>query len=384
MLKEKHLILGVIFLMFAAAVFVIAPGCSKKSAGGAKLVRIGLIVPLTGDIAAMGQGMRNGATLAVEHANARDDVKAKGIKFELVPVDDRADPKEAVNGANKLISDPKIAGVAGHLNSGCSIPSSKVYARKNMIMISPASTNPKLTLQGYKNVFRVCTTDNVQGSYAAEYLLKTRGFKRVAVMHDKTPYGQGLAEEFRNHFEKIGGTALTFEGINFGDKDFNAVLTKIKSLKPDAIYFGGMYSEGGLITKQAKGLGMNIPLVGGDGIFSPEYFKIGGKSADGDIATMIGAPPEKIASAKTFVADYKKRFPGVDFQPYDAYTYDATGIIIDAVMHVGTDRAAIVDYVAKIKYNGVIGETQFDKNGDTTNKAITVYIARGGKFETAD
>lgn len=358
-------------------------GCSKKESDG-KVVRIGLIVPLTGDIAAMGQGMNNGATLAIEHANARDDVKAKGIRFELAPVDDRADPKEAVNGANKLISDPRIVGVAGHLNSGCSIPASKVYARKSMIMISPASTNPKLTLQGYKNVFRVCTTDNVQGSFAAEYLFNKRGIKRVAVMHDKTPYGQGLAEEFRNHFKKIGGQALTFEGINFGDKDFNAVLTKIKSLKPQAIYFGGMYSEGGLITKQAKNLGMNVPLVGGDGIFSPEYFKIAGAESDGDIATMIGAPPEKIESAKSFVAAYKKRFPGVDFQPYDAYTYDAVSIIVDAVMHVGTDRAAIVKYVSDIKFDGVIGETRFDRNGDTTNKAITVYIARGGQFEAAD
>lgn len=379
----KHCLLMAFFLALAAGVLGIQAGCSKKGGGG-KAVRIGLIVPLTGDIAAMGQGMHNGATLAVEHANARADVKAKGIRFELVPVDDRADPKEAVNGANKLISDPRIAGVVGHLNSGCSIPASKVYARKNLIMISPASTNPKLTLQGYKNVFRVCTTDNVQGGFAAEYLFQKRGFTRVAVMHDKTPYGQGLAEEFRNHFIKLGGTALTFEGINFGDKDFNAVLTKIKVRKPEAIYFGGMYSEGGLITKQAKNLGMNIPLVGGDGIFSPEYFKIAGTEADGDIATMIGAPPEKIASAKTFVANYRKRFPGVDFQPYDAYTYDAASIIIDAVMQVGTDRSAIVDYVKKIKFNGVIGETQFDKNGDTTNKAITVYIARGGQFEAAD
>ena len=383
MRSGKRLMIAGLCLAIAAAAFGAAAGCSKKGGGG-KAVRIGLIVPLTGDIAAMGQGMHNGATLAIEHANARADVQAKGMRFELVPVDDRADPKEAVNGANKLISDPRIAGVVGHLNSGCSIPASKVYARKSMIMISPASTNPKLTLQGYKNVFRVCTTDNVQGGFAAEYLFKKRGFTRVAVMHDKTPYGQGLAEEFRNHFKKIGGRALTFEGINFGDKDFNAVLTKIKGMKPQAIYFGGMYSEGGLITKQAKNLGMNVPLVGGDGIFSPEYFKIAGSEADGDIATMIGAPPEKIASAKSFVADYKKRFPGVDFQPYDAYTYDATSLIVDAVMHVGADRAAIVDYVKQVRFSGVIGETQFDKNGDTTNKAITVYIARGGKFEAAD
>lgn len=365
--------------------FVMAAGCAPKpKTAGEKVVRIGLIVPLTGDIAAMGQGMRNGAGLAIEMANESQDVKDKKIRFELVPVDDRADPKEAVNGANKLISDPNIAGVVGHLNSQCSIPAARVYARKNMIMISPASTNPKLTQQGLSNVFRVCTTDNVQGGFAADYLFNKRKITRVAIMHDKTTYGQGLAEEFKKRFVADGGKALFFEGINFGDKDFKAVLTRIRAANPEAIYFGGMYSEGGLITKQAKELGMNAPLMGGDGIYSPEFMKIGGAATEDDIATMIGAPPEYLASAKKFIEEYRKRYPGVDFQPYDAYSFDAAGIIIDAVLHVGTDRKAIVDYVRKIRYNGVIGETGFDEKGDTLNKTITVYTVKGGKFAVAD
>ena len=384
-MKKIHLVTLAFGLLCAGLLLLSGAGCPKKGgAGGGKVIKIGLIVPLTGDIAAMGQGMRNGATLAVEQANARDDVKKKGLRFELVAIDDRADPKEAVSGANRLISDPAIVGVVGHLNSGCSIPASQVYARKGMIMISPASTSPMLTLQKLNNVFRVCTTDNVQGSFAAEYLYKKRNMRGVVVMHDKTPYGQGLADEFMKSFKKIGGTVLAYEGINFGDKDFNAVLTKIKRLKPEAIYFGGMYSEGGLITKQAKDMGLNVPLVGGDGIFSPEYFKIGGKSTEGDIATMIGAPPEKLATARQFIKDYQKRFPKVDFQPYDAYTFDATSIIIDAALTAGTDRKAIVDYVHKIKHNGVVGETRFDEKGDTLNKTITVYTAKGGKFVSAE
>ena len=357
-------------------------GCAGKKAGGDKIVKIGLIVPLTGDIAAMGQGMNNGATLAVEQANARADVKAKKIKFVLSSVDDRADPKEAVNGANLLISDQALVGVVGHLNSQCSIPASQVYARRGIIMISPASTNPKLTQQGLKNVFRVCTTDNVQGSFAADFIMNEKGIKRVAVMHDKTTYGQGLAEEFQKQFIRDKGVVTSFNGITLGDKDFKAVLTKIKSENPQAIYYGGMYSESGLIAKQSKELGMTIPLVSGDGMFSPEYMKIGGRATEGDIATMIGAPPERLPTAEKFIESYKKRFPNVAFQPYDAYTFDATGIIIDAVMNVGPDRKKIADYVHGIKYNGVIGETQFDANGDTLNKAVTVYVVKNGKFET--
>lgn len=379
-------ILGVVLMCAACAiVFIAAPGCKGKGKeGGGEKIKIGVIVPLTGDIAAMGQGMKNGAVLAVEQANERADVKAKHITFELVPVDDRADPKEAVNGANQLISIPKLAGVVGHLNSGCSIPASSVYARRNLIMISPASTNPKLTQQGLPNVFRVCTTDNVQGSFGADYLYKKRGFTRVAVIHDKTPYGQGLAEEFDKQFKANGGQIISFDGIALGDKDFKGVLTKIKGSSPQAIFFGGMYSEGGLITKQAKELGMAIPLMGGDGINSSEYVKIAGKAADGDISTNPGAPPEKLASAKKFLEDYHKRFPGLDSQPYDAYTFDAANIIIDAAMHVGADPKAIIGYVKTIDFKGVVGDTKFDEKGDTLNKTVTAYIITNGKFVPQD
>lgn len=351
--------------------------CGKRESN---IVKIALVCPLTGDIAAMGQGMKRGAMLAIEDGNKLESIIKKGLKLELVTLDDRADPKEAVNAANKIISDRKIVGVVGHLNSGCSIPASKIYNRANLVMISPASTNPKLTLQGYKNVFRVCTTDDIQGRSAANFVFNELGFKRVSVIHDKTPYGQGLAEEFTKQFKSLGGTILSFDGINQGEKDFKSLLTRIRNLNPQAIYWGGVYSEGGLITRQAKEIGCRVPLVGADGIFSEEYIKIGGESVNGDYLTMIGLPPEKLHSAKEFILRYKRVYKRAP-QPYDAYTYDSTRMIIEAIGKVGLDKGKIIEYISKISYNGIMGKTSFDEKGDTLNRIISIYQIRDNKFE---
>jgi len=364
---KKFLVGGIV-----ASIFLGGCGCKREK----NVVKIALACPLTGDIAAMGQGMKNAAEMAIEEANKA----SKDIIFELVAFDDRADPKDAVNVAAQIVSNKDIYGVVGHLNSGCSIPASSVYNRHNLVMISPASTNPKLTLQGFKNVFRLCTTDDVQGGLAADFIYK-KGIKGVAVIHDKTPYGQGLAEEFKKRFETLGGRVLSFEGISLGDRDFKALLIKIKSLNPEILYFGGMYQEGGLISKQAKEIGLNIPLFGGDGIYTDEYIKIAGtSSAEGDMATMIGLPPNKLPKAGDFIKKYKSKFPNVDMQPYDPYTYDTTNIIIEAVKNAGRDRAKIIAYIKNIKYNGIIGETSFDEKGDTLNKEITFYCVKGGRW----
>ncbi|MDI6735985.1 MAG: branched-chain amino acid ABC transporter substrate-binding protein [bacterium] len=352
-------------------------GCGQVPEGE-KIIKIAVVCPLTGDIAAMGQGMKRGAEMAVEEANATG--KLGGIKLELAAFDDRADPKEAVNVANQVISDTKIVGVIGHLNSGCSIPASQIYAKRNLLMMTPASTNPKLTLQGLKNVFRVCTTDDVQGSFGANYVLDKLKMTTAAVIHDKTAYGQGLAEEFKKQFESRGGKIMSFDGINIGDKDFRALLVRIKNEKPQILYFGGMYSECGLITRQAKELGLPVPVVSGDGIFTPEYIKIGGKSTEGDYASMIGMPPENLPAAKTFMDKFKAKYPEVDMQPYDPYTYEATGMLIEAIEKTNKEPLKIVDYVSKIKYAGILGETTFDEKGDTLNKTISIYQVKDGKF----
>ncbi|MFH1563403.1 MAG: branched-chain amino acid ABC transporter substrate-binding protein [Nitrospirota bacterium] len=352
-------------------------GCSK-SPEGEKVIKIALVCPLTGDIAAMGQGMKRGAEMAVEEANVSD--RLAGIKLELAAFDDRADPKEAVSVANQVISDTKIVGVIGHLNSGCSIPASQIYAKRNLLMMTSASTNPKLTLQGLTNVFRVCTTDDVQGSFGANYIIDKLKITTAAVIHDKTAYGQGLAEEFKKQFELRQGKILSFDGINIGDKDFRALLVRIKNEKPAMLYFGGMYSEDGLIAKQAKELGLMVPIVGGDGVFSPEYIKIGGNATEGNYASMIGVPPEKLPKAKVFMDKFKSKYPEVDMQPYDPYTYEATCILIEAIEKTNKEPSQIVDYVSKIKYDGILGETTFDEKGDTLNKTISIYQVKDGKF----
>ncbi|MBI4777819.1 branched-chain amino acid ABC transporter substrate-binding protein [Candidatus Desantisbacteria bacterium] len=328
----------ILLVLFGISIGII--GCGKAPEGE-QVVKVALVCPLTGDIAAMGQGMKRGAEMAVEEANASG--RFQDAKIELAAFDDRSDPKEAVNVANQVISDAKIAGVIGHLNSGCSIPASQIYAKRNLLMMTPASTNPKLTLQGLKNVFRVCTTDDVQGSFGANYCIDKLKITTVAVIQDKTAYGQGLAEEFKKQFESRGGKILSFDGINIGDKDFRALLTRIKNEKPALLYFGGMYSECGLITKQAKELGLQVPVVSGDGIFSPEYINIGGKSTEGDYASMIGTPPEKLPKAKTFMDKFKAKYPGVDMQPYDTYTYEATCMLIEAIEKTNFEPVKIID-----------------------------------------
>lgn len=377
--------------VFSVCLFTFLCGCGKKE----EVYRIAIAVPLTGDLAAMGQGMKHAVELAVEEANASGRFKHK---IQLRSFDDRADPKEAVNVANQIVSDPKIYAIVGHLNSGCSIPSSQVYAKNNLLMITPAATNPKLTTQQLepswkwiKNVFRVNTTDDVQGQYAANYILKNLKLRMVSIIHDKTPYGQGLSEEFKKEFESKGGLVLSFDGISCGDRDFKALLTRIKSINPQALYFGGTYNEGGLIVKQARELGLKSVFISGDAMQTPEYFKIAGTSAEGSYLTNVGIPPEKIPSAKTFLDHYAAKYPNVDLQPYDSYAYEATMIALLALEKTGiqndlgkVDRVKMIEFMKTLKYDGILGHTEFDEKGDTKNKAITIYLVKNGKFVPVD
>lgn len=384
----KNIKASILIILFPALLSCFL-SCGPKE----KVYRIALAVPLTGDIAAMGQGMKRGAELAVEEVNASGRFK---IKIELRAFDDRADPKEAVNVANQIVSDPNIVAIIGHLNSGCSIPAAQVYAKKNLLMITPAATNPKLTLQQLepeweweKNVFRVTTTDDVQGEFAANFLRDKLKIRTVSIIHDKTAYGQGLVEEFKNGFESKGGRVISFDGISLGDRDFKALLTRIKQNNPDALYFGGIYNEGGLIVKQARELGLKSLFVSGDALQTVEFFKVAGASAEGSYITNVGVPPERIASAKIFIDTFQKKFPRVDIQPYDHYTYEATKIALLALEKAGiqeesdaVNRMKMLEFMKTVKYDGVLGRTEFDEKGDTKNKAITVYHVKDGKFVT--
>jgi branched-chain amino acid transport system substrate-binding protein len=362
--------------VFLICILILISGCGQK---GPRVVKVALVAPLTGDIAAHGQGMKRASQLAVEEAVQSN--RFKDFKLELAAFDDRGDPKEAVTIANQIISDPSILGIVGHLNSGCSIPASQIYAKRNVLMITPASTNPKLTQQGLRNVFRLCTTDDVQGSFAADYARDFLKIEKVAIVQDKTAYGQGLAEEFKKEFLARNGQVLSFDGIDVGEKDFKALLTRIKGENPQLIYFGGMHPECGLISKQAKELGLSVPVFAGDGVLTPEYAKIGGPATEGDFASMTGLPPEKLPAASNFLTNYHQRFPKDDMQPYDPYTYEAINIILDAIEKTGGDRNKMIDYVASVKYNGILGESSFDERGDTRNNSIAIYTVRNGQFK---
>ncbi|OGR99328.1 MAG: hypothetical protein A2V88_03910 [Elusimicrobia bacterium RBG_16_66_12] len=365
-----------------AGLAVLSVSCGPKE----KVVKIAVAVPLTGDMGTEGQGLRRAVELAVEEANA-----AKRFPHRLVaePFDDRADPKEAVNVANLIISDPRIIAVVGHYNSGCAIPAAKVYARAPVAMISPAATNPEVTAQqlssdwsGPRMAFRVVQTDDVQGSYAAEFAFKRLGKRRVSLLHDKTPYGQGLAEQFKKVFLRLGGGIVTEDGVAVGDKDFKALLTKIKGggSGSEGIYFGGLYTEAGLLLKQMRELGMKDPFVfiSGDGAKTSGLFDVAGDAADGAYLSIVGVPVEDLPSAKTFMEAYKKRWTGAgeELKPFDHFGYEASRIVFAAMEKGATDRAKMIEELRKTDFTGVLGLTRFDEKGDTLNKIVTMTRAK--------
>ncbi|OGR49877.1 MAG: hypothetical protein A2X40_06190 [Elusimicrobia bacterium GWC2_65_9] len=369
---------------------MLVAACGPKE----KAFKIAVAVPLTGDMGTEGQGLRRAVEMAVEEANTAQRFP---YKLAAVPFDDRADPKEAVNVANLIISDPRIIAVVGHYNSGCAIPAAKVYARAPVAMISPAATNPEVTAQqlspdwiGPKMVFRVVPTDDVQGAYAAEFTYRKLGKRRMSLLHDKTPYGQGLAEQFKKTFLQLGGDIVTEDGVAVGDKDFKALLTKIKGSvkKTEGLYFGGLYTEAGLLLKQMRELDMKDPFVfiSGDGSKTSGLFEVAGESADGAYLSIVGVPVEDLPSAAKFMADYKKRWTGSgeELKPFDHFGYEAARIIFAAMEKGATNRAQMIEELRKTDFTGALGLTRFDAKGDTLNKIVTMTRAKskGRSFDS--
>jgi branched-chain amino acid transport system substrate-binding protein len=396
--SKKRMLAAVAVLM---ALAMIATGCSGgggTTSGGTtqvKEIKIGIGAPLTAGAVALGKGMERGANLAISQANESEAVKAAGIKFVAVSGDDQGDPKTGVTVANTFASDPALLGVMGHLNSGVSIPASKVYSDKKIVMISPASTNPALTAQGLTNVFRVCTTDAVQGPAGADYASKLLGFKTAYVVDDSTPYGEGLAAEFAKQFTANGGTVVGTAKTSDKDTDFNALVTKMKGTSPSVIYYGGIYNAGALLSKQAKDAGLKAPLMGGDGLYDQQFIDLAGAAqAEGDFCTSVGLPIDKLPAGQEFKTAYEAKFPGEPIAAYDAYAYDATNVIINAIVKaagsVGVDKittpagrdAVIADVAATNDPKAVTGVISFTSTGDTTNKAITLYTVSAGKWIT--
>ncbi|MDI6843040.1 MAG: branched-chain amino acid ABC transporter substrate-binding protein [Anaerosomatales bacterium] len=362
-----------------------AAGCGSKASetsktGQVKTVKIGFAAPLTGDNAVYGRGMQRAVQMAIDEANASERVKSAGITFELASQDDQGDPKQAVNVATLLAGDPAVVGVVGHFNSGCSIPASAVYQQAGLAMVS-VSSNPQLTAQGFDVVNRIVAKDDTQGSFAADLVYDKLGLRKVAVLDDSTPYGSGLASEFVKRFVAKGGTVVVQEKIQAKDVDFSALVTRIKSAKPEAIYYGGAHTEGALLSKQAKESGLKVPVIGGDMLYSAEYISIArAENAEGDICTSLGLPLEQQPKGVEFKAAYEKRY-GEGPEAYDSYAYDSAWIIIEAVLEAGPDRAAVAKAIRGLTYDGVTGTTSFDENGDTRNQVISAYRVEGGAWK---
>jgi len=357
-------ILAIVFLAFAF-------GCTQQDQN---VIRIGAAGPMTGDQSKMGIDLRNGVELAVSEWNEKGGVL--GRKLQLVPGDDQADPKQAVSIANKFVNQ-KVIAVVGHWNSNCSINASPYYDAARIVAISPASTNPRLTQQGFKTIFRVCGTDDQQGAVAASFVLEKLKPKRVAVLHDKTTYGQGLADYFKKSVE--GRVSVVFyDGIQTKDPDYKAVLTAIKDKKPDVYFFGGVYPEAGRLVRQAKEIGLAAPMITGDGVYDPTFIDIAGKSADGTYVT-FGKDPSGLPASKSFNEKYAAKFgpPG----PYSIYAYDAANIILAAIQQTKSlDGAVLADSIAKNSFPGAFGDISFDKNGDVTKAPYVVWKVVNGKF----
>ena len=382
-------------LAIAAAVALAA--CGKKEetapkvepakttaapATAAEVIKIGHVAPLTGGIAHLGKDNENGARMAVEEINAAGGLKVgdKTYKLDLVAEDDKADPKEGTLAAQKIVDSGAVA-VVGHLNSGTTIPASKIYADVNMAQISPSATNPKYTEQGFKTAFRVVANDNQQGAVLANYAADQLKAKTIAIIDDRTAYGQGLADVVERVAKEKGLKVVAREFTNDKATDFNAILTKIRGAKPDVVMYGGMDATAGPMAKQMTQLGIKSTFLAGDGVCSPEFIKLAGDASGILHCSQAGEAVEKLAKGQEFVDKYKKRF-NADVQVYSPYAYDAVYVVADAIKRAGkVDRAAITAAVPATNYPGLTGQVMFDEKGDVKGGAISIFKVVKGKLE---
>jgi branched-chain amino acid transport system substrate-binding protein len=346
------------------------------------LVKIGHVGPISGAIAHLGKDNENGARMAIDELNAKGVmIGGKKAKFELLAEDDAADPKQGAAAAQKLV-DAKVNGVIGHLNSGTTIPASKIYFDAGIPQISPSATNPKYTRQGFKTAFRVVADDTQLGGTLGRYTISDLKGKSIAVIDDRTAYGQGVADEFEKGVAGAGGKIAKREFTNDKANDFTAILTSIKATKPDVVFYGGMDAVAGPMLRQMKQLGITAKMVGGDGICSSELPKLsGGTMADSQVvcAEAGGVEGAGKASLEKFKVDFKKKF-GVDVQIYAPYVYDAVNVMVAAMVKAGSaEPAKYLPELSKITYQGVTGTIAFDEKGDIKNGALTLYTYAGGE-----
>ena len=353
----------------------IALGLGLAFSGAAQAqIKIGVAGPITGPNAAFGAQLKNGVEQAVEDINAAGGID--GQKLQVVVGDDVSDPKQGVSVANKFVSEG-VKMVVGHFNSGVSIPASDIYQESGIVQITPASTNPKFTDSGKWNTFRTCGRDDQQGLVAGTYLSNNFKGKKVAVVHDKTPYGKGLADETQKAMNAKGLKEVLYEGVNTGEKDYTALVSKLKQQNVDVVYFGGLHTEAGLIIRQMRDQGLQAPMMSGDGIVSAEFTSIAGPGAEGTLMT-FAPDPRKNPNAQEAV----KKFRAKNFEPeaYTLYSYAATQILVEAAKQANsTDGKKISDAMKSGKpFKTVIGDISFDKKGDITRPDYVMYVWKKG------
>lgn len=374
---------------------------ADDSAGGdGSTVVIGVDAPLTGDLSAMGQGIKNSADLAARVANRTKEVK--GVTFKVKALDDAGQAGTGQQNATRFVGDEDVYGVVGPLNSHVGESVQKVLANADLVQVSPANTAPSLTMgpkwrsgeksRPFDSYFRTCATDDAQGPFAARYVHQ-KGLTKAYVIDDKRTYGAGLARSFRREFEKLGGTVVATEHVNPEDRDFSAITTKVRNSGAQFVYFGGEYPAGAPFTDQLARTGADIPVVGGDALYSAEYIALAKKHAEGALVTSIGAPLETLRSAKEFMRNYRKAGYELPWEAFGGYAYDSAWAVVQAVKAVVAKndgrlpedldeaRAQISAAMQHVSFDGVTGQVSFDKFGDTTNQQMTVYEVTDGEFE---
>jgi len=356
---------------------------APKSEDGeaSQVVTIGHAGPLTGPIAHLGKDNENGVRLAIEEANtAGITIGGKKVRFEMISEDDEGNPQKGTVVAQKLV-DAGVAGVVGHLNSGTTIPASKIYYDAGIAQVSPSATNVDYTHQGYNTAFRVMANDAQQGKVLGNYAVNKLKANKIAIIDDRSAYGKGLADQVEMAAKEAGATIVTREFTDTTKTDFTAILTRIKGMSPDLVFCGCMDSQTGPMMKQFKNLGLTAIFVSGDGSQTKQFLTLAGDAADGAYASSPGVPLDKMPGGVAFNDKYKKTF-NQDIQLYAPYAYDATNVLIAAMTKAGSvDPKVYLPVLADIDHDGVTGEIHFDKNGDIEGGSISLYKANNGQWE---
>lgn len=363
-----------------AIVFFLLGGCGDKPQNdGSQLVRIGQVSPLTGPQAHLGRDNDNGARLALDEINAQGlTIGGKKIKLELKSEDDGADPKTATTVAQKLV-DEGVVGVIGHLNSGATIPASKIYSDNGIPQISPSATAVAYTAAGYKTAYRLMTNDAQQGSVLGNYAVAKLGAKKIAIIDDRTAYGQGLADEVEKAVEAVGGEIVAREYTSDRATDFMAILTSIKGKTPDLVFFGGMDPQAAPMLKQMKQLGMQAKFLGGDGAQTPQFIALAGADAEGALASNPGLPLNVMPGGQSFKSKFEAKYGKI--QNYSPYAYDAVYVMVEAMKRANsTEPAKYLTELPKTDFQGVTGHIRFDTKGDISGGAVTVYQVKDGAW----